>query len=111
LDEPEQAPAMSIRGERVALVLLLVGLLNFALFVTGSIVLGGDAVNGKIEDGQYYVGGKGLYFAVSPGVWIYSYIHVISVWITFPVAMFGGVAYFRARHRHSQRGRPTPRAR
>ncbi len=43
---------MSTRAEKVALMLLVVGLLNFALFVTGSIALGGDAVNGKIEDGQ-----------------------------------------------------------
>lgn len=86
---------MSSRGERVAWILLTVCALNFVLFVAGSFVLGGDAVNGKIEDGQYYVGGKGRYFAVSPGVWIYSYIHVVSVGVTQLSSMIPYASYGR----------------
>jgi hypothetical protein len=98
---------MLIRGKNFALALFCAGLLNFALFVAGSLWLGGDAVNGKIEQSQFYVGGKGEYTAVSQGIWVLSYVHVVSVWVTFPVGMIAGAIYFGTRHGPTNEGRPA----
>ena len=98
---------MAAKAENIGLVLFVFGLLNFALFVVGSIILGGDAVNGKVDDGQYFVGGKSVYVEVSKAIWIYSYVHVASVWITWPLAMIGGILFFGSRYRRKSAGRPT----
>ena len=37
--------------------MIAVGLLNFLIFVAGATYLGGDAVNGKVEGGRYYLFG------------------------------------------------------
>ena len=56
--------------------IMMVGLLNFALFVAGAFYIGGDAWNGKVQDQKYYVWGyhhgqKG-YAEVSRRVFDYS---------------------------------------
>ena len=85
---------------------VIVGLLNFALFLAGVFYLGGDAVNGKIEAGRYYVwgdhhGAKG-YAEVSHDAFYYSKWHACSVMVTWPLIILAGVAYQRIR-------RPQPR--
>ena len=50
--------------------------------------IGGDAVNGEIRDGVHYVRGHflrvsgGMETPVARQVWIYSYLHSISIWPT-----------------------------
>ncbi len=93
----------SSRVARFCTFLVVAGLLDFALFVGGSIFLGGDAINGKIEDGQFLVGGKGVYVPVSPAIWTYSYVHSISLWITHPIAVLGGVVLAIAAQQYASR--------
>jgi hypothetical protein len=38
-------------------VVSLIGILNFIIFVAIALYLGGDAVNGKVEAGRYYLYG------------------------------------------------------
>jgi hypothetical protein len=59
--------------------------INFLAFGIGALYLGGDAVNGRIEDGRFYLfgyvyhlGTKG-YSEVSQGVFAYSKWHAYSV--------------------------------
>lgn len=65
--------------------------------------LGGDAVNGKIEDGRYYLfgvrsnAGQKVYTEVSEPVFNYSKWHVYSVWVTWPLVMAAGYAANRKR--------------
>ena len=56
---------------------------NFLSFVSISIYLGGDALNGYTKDGHYFVSSHGWHTEVSRAVWIYSYCHAISVFVTF----------------------------
>ena len=108
-DSPKQSSDTTGATDKVktiGLVLLVFGFLNFALFVIGSLILGGDAVNGKVDDGQYFLGGKSVSVEVSKAIWIYSYIHVVSVWITHPLAMIGGILFVGNSYRRKSAGRP-----
>jgi len=65
--------------------MIAIGVLNFLVFVAGATYLGGDAVNGKVENGRYYLFGvrtdserKG-YTEVSERVFTYSRWHVYSI--------------------------------
>lgn len=65
---------------------MVLGLGNFLAYAIGYAVIGGDAHNGSIRDGQYFVRGHFIHYAsgaeqtVSRRVWIYSYVHSISIW-------------------------------
>lgn len=77
---------------RLCIWVIALGLLNILVYTVAYARLGGDAGNGYIgrEDGQraYYLAGgfirgsKGDYVPVSRSVWIYSYIHSITMWPT-----------------------------
>lgn len=78
----------------------MVGVANFVSYTMMYWYIGGDAKNGVIREGSYYVRGHhlrheggefGRESEVSRGVWIYSYIHSISIWPTIAgvlVSMF-----------------------
>jgi hypothetical protein len=75
----------------------VITVVNFLIFVAVAWYLGGDAINGKIERGRYYLfgvaaanGGK-VYHEVSEAVFIYSKWHVYSIFVTWPLLMAGGV--------------------
>lgn len=68
---------------------------NFLVFGAVAFRLGGDAVNGKAENGRYYLhgklsgsAGKG-YTEVSEAVFNYSKWHVYSIFLTWPVMLAG----------------------
>jgi hypothetical protein len=82
---------------------VIVSILNFALFLTGTFYLGGNAIKGKIADGRYYVWGyhhgtKG-YAEVSHAVFNYSKWHANSVIVTWPFMILGCFLYERIRRR------------
>jgi len=56
----------------------------FFSFVGGSLYLGGDALNGYVRAGHYYVCAHGSCGEVTRAVWHYSYWHA--------VAAFAGIA-------------------
>ena len=69
---------------------------NFLSFVVASLALGGDALNGKVEDGRHYLGNHGRYTEVSPSVWRYSRIHARSIMITHPIGLISGLIWVLA---------------
>jgi|GEM_PF-3008213 len=80
---------------------VIVSVLNFALFLTGTFYLGGNALKGKIEDGRYYVWGyhngtKG-YSEVSQATFNYSKWHACSVIVTWPFMILAAFVYERVR--------------
>ena len=84
-------------AQKFCIAAVVVGLLNFVLFVAGTLYLGGDAVNGKTEQGKYYLWGyyhgvKG-YHEVSQSVFHYSKWHTYSMWITWTLMLFASFAY------------------
>ena len=75
-------------------------IVNFALFVAATIILGGDALNGRIEDGHYFLGDHGQYTEVSPAIYWYSAIHAGTVLLTLPIVAIMALstrAYVRRR--------------
>jgi hypothetical protein len=68
--------------------LILLGLANFFGYTVAYAYIKGDAANGYIEDGRYYIRGhfiresRGEATEVSRSVWIYSYAHSITIWPT-----------------------------
>jgi len=73
------------------------GLLNFFLFFVAAVYLGGDAVNGKIEGGHFYLMSHGRLTEVSEHVFAYSKWHAYSVWVTHPLALIAVYWYIRLR--------------
>ncbi|MBB5060845.1 hypothetical protein HDF16_005581 [Granulicella aggregans] len=74
---------------KLAAVVAAIGLLDFISFLVGASYLGGDAVNGKIDGGRYYLygpyhGGKAFH-EVSQAVFDYSRWHAYSLMITWPL--------------------------
>ena len=77
--------------------IIILGLANFVSYTVMYWYLQGDAKNGAVEDGKYYVRGHFIHATtgekseVGRGLWIYSYVHSISIWPTVGavlVAMF-----------------------
>jgi len=75
------------KRNRLCVRLIILGLGNFILYAIIYAIVGGDAQNGGIrEDGTCYVRGHhvhrllGYESDVPMWVWVYSYIHSISIW-------------------------------
>lgn len=83
----------------LASILILVGMLNFAAFMVATMILGGDAVNGKADGQRYYVGNHGRYTEVSQSTFEYSRWHTYSIWITHPLMFVGGGILIRLKKR------------
>ncbi|MBI5865523.1 MAG: hypothetical protein HZB38_13650 [Planctomycetes bacterium] len=99
---PAEAPACpvdrlpTVRRNRLCLRIIYIGLLNFLLYTVGYAVLGGDAHNGERRMIDSPTGPRAAYFVrghfirdpngqereVRPGLWVYSYLHSISVFVT-----------------------------
>ena len=69
--------------DRILFWIRLVAVVNFALLGFGAILLGGDAFSGYAEGGHYFLGSGGKFVEVSRNVWMYSYVHVITNFVTF----------------------------
>jgi hypothetical protein len=81
----------------ILLWIIILGLANFVGYTVMYWYLQGDAKNGAFIDGSYYVRGHFIHGTtgekseVGRGLWLYSYIHSISIWPTVGavlVAMF-----------------------
>jgi len=68
-------------------VIFALACLNFVVFFIVAIVIGGDAVNGKIVGGHFYLANHGKLTEVSETVFTYSLWHVRSLFVTHPLGM------------------------
>lgn len=67
--------------------------INFLAFSFVSEWIGGDALNGYVKNGHYYLCSHGWYTEVAASVWNYSYWHAISA-ICGIILVFIEVAIF-----------------
>jgi hypothetical protein len=82
--------------------LVWLAVVNFGLFFISVFALNGDAISGKSQDGQYFLGYRGAYTEVSRSVFIYSFIHTLSLFVTHPLAIAAGfMASRRVRNSNS----------
>ena len=78
------------RRTKICIWIIILGLANFLAYTVVYMSVGGDAMNGYIRAEttddltvlHYYLVAKGEPIEVSRGVWIYSAVHSISIWIT-----------------------------
>ena len=82
------------RRNRLLLWIIALGLTNFVLYTFTYWCLGGDAPNGYVTDGSYHLRGHFLWALagkasdpVGRGVWLYSYVHSISIWPTIAAVL------------------------
>lgn len=72
--------------------------LNFTAFFIVALFIGGDAFNGKVENGRYFLANHGTYTEVSEAVYLYSKAHIILVICTIAlVFLLGGLKALRGR--------------
>ena len=89
---------MSVKTKRYIYVsVFIIAFVNFIAFWLIAVYLGGDAVNGKIADGHFYLSSHGKLTEVSEALWNYSRWHVYSTWVTHSLAFLAAFLYFRAR--------------
>ncbi len=85
---------------KLATVLNIVGLLDFVSFLIGASYLGGDAVNGKVDGGRFYLygpyHGMKAYHEVSQAVFDYSRWHAYSLMILWPLMIVMAIVAKRA---------------
>jgi hypothetical protein len=68
--------------------------LNFGVFVFVALIIGGDAISGKIIDGHFFVSQHGRLTEVSPAIFRYSRFHAFSQFVTWPIAIIcAGLRY------------------
>jgi hypothetical protein len=67
----------SAQATRILYATGAVALANFAVFVLVSTWISGDALNGYVSDGRFFVCAHGRCAQVSPSVWHYSYWHAL----------------------------------
>jgi hypothetical protein len=51
---------------------------NFFAFIVGSLYLGGDALNGYVKAGHYFLCAHGSCTEVAQSIWQYSYWHALT---------------------------------
>jgi hypothetical protein len=81
---------------KLCAIVMVVCFSNFLLFLAGTFYLGGDAVNGKVDGGRYYLwgvhGGTKGYTEVSQAVFNYSRWHVYTLMVTWPLMILAALA-------------------
>jgi hypothetical protein len=66
---------------------IVLGFANFLAFFAVSAALGGDALNGHVTDGHYFVASHGTYTEVSQAAWTASRIDAIVTLLSWPLVM------------------------
>lgn len=67
------------RGMQIFAVVVM---LNFVTFFVACMLLGGDALNGHVEAGHYFLGSHGKMTETTAGIYRYSQLHAISNFFT-----------------------------
>jgi hypothetical protein len=74
----------------LALAAVVIGSANFFWFFIESARLGGDALNGSVREGHYFVVSHGSTTEVDRATWEWSRFHAMSLFVTHPLALVGG---------------------
>ena len=62
-------------------------LINFLSFIVGVCYFGGDALNGKEENGHFFLANHGKFIEVTEGIFNYSKFHGLSVFLSIGLVM------------------------
>lgn len=89
--------------------ILIIAFINFISFWIISVAKGGEALNGKMEDGKFFVASHGRYTEVSRVFFEFNRIQSISVWVTHSCAFLGVVWFVWRRKEHVEEKRRETR--
>ena len=93
---------------RSLIAICVVCCLNFVVFFVVAVKIGGDAVNGKITGGHFYLAEHGKLTEVSEAIFTYSLWHVRSLMVTHPLAILTGyLVKIEQRERRRRSGLPA----
>jgi hypothetical protein len=87
--------------QKITNAIFFLAIVNWVVFVVIALSIGGDALNGKIEAGHYYLREHGRYTEVSAAVFQYSRIHALSLFVTHPLAMVAAIWRYRTQERQN----------
>lgn len=93
----------------ICLFVFVGGLSNFIVFWIVSSAIGGDALNGEVVDGRYYVSNHGRLTEVSRGMWVYLWYHGWSTDVTHLLAFLAFLVMVVAKRIFGLAGQPDPR--
>jgi hypothetical protein len=82
----------------------IVWAINLVLFFILTAYLGGDAINGKIIDGRYFLSSHGRLTEVSHRVFIYSEVHTVIFIVLGVLAMPLAMIKNRQKNKKGQDG-------
>lgn len=68
----------SPRAKWVLYPTVALALINFLAFIIGLLYLGGDALNGYVRAGHYFLCAHGQCVETSRAIWRYSYWHTLA---------------------------------
>jgi len=74
------------------------GILNFILFFLSTLLVGGNALNGTVEAGRYFLGDHGYYVEVIYPVYLLNRLWSILTVVTWPLVIMAGVAAWGVDH-------------
>lgn len=78
------------RYSKTAQVFGVIAVLNFVSFLVATLVLGGDALNGHVAAGRYFLSSHGKLTETTEQLFRYSQIHGSSLFLTHPLGMIFG---------------------
>jgi hypothetical protein len=71
------------RARRILGPLFILAFFNFlAFWIVGALIIEGNAFNGRVENGSYFLGNGGKLIEVSQAIYVYSYVHTLLVMLT-----------------------------
>lgn len=85
---------------RICFAVFFIGFLNFTVYWFVALAIGGDAVNGKVVDGHYYLANHGHLTEVSRETFNYSLIHTRSIFVTHPLAFIALIVGAQIQRKH-----------
>jgi hypothetical protein len=94
----------TLRRRKICNALIALAAIHFAVFVGTIVVLGGDALTGRVDDGHYFLGNHGLMVETTRGAWLFSAaVGRTLVYGTFPLGVIAALL------RPRKEGRDRPR--
>lgn len=93
-----------LRRRKICNAMIALAAIHFALFVGTIVVLGGDALTGRVHDGHYFLGNHGLMVEATRGAWLFSAaVGRTLIYGTFPLGVIAALL------RPRKEGRDRPR--
>ena len=90
--EPAAGADRTLRRRKICNAIIALAAIHFVVFVVTIVVLGGDALTGRVEDGHYFLGNHGLMVETSRAAWHLSAIIGRSlVYGTFPLGVIAAL--------------------